>query len=311
MRTTVFSVMLGVFGTIAMAPAHAQGGMTEVPVQEDAAAITLYDGAAPGSETADQTETWFDIGTERWATNVTRPTLLPVLPDDPDRTRAAVIVIPGGGFQFVSMDNEGYPIAEWLAAQGIAAFVLKYRVMQTPESSDAFSAHMGRLFAPQPGDEPIDVREGIPFAVADAQTALNLVRDKANDWGYDADKIGMLGFSAGAITTLALIQSNASDAPQPDFVGYIYGPMATTDLPDDLPPMFAALASDDGLFAGQGFGLVEAWQATGAGVELHYYQNGGHGFGSYQRGVTADGWFEQFLAWMETQKFLTSAPRQE
>ena len=59
-----------------------------------------------------------------------------------------------------------------------------------------------------------------------------------------------------------------------------------------LPPMFNALAADDELFRGQGFGLVEAWEATGTPVEFHYYQSGGHGFGSYQRGVPADHWFD-------------------
>lgn len=311
MRAMFLCTLLGALTMSAPGVAQAQNGMTKVPVQEDAGAIALYDGAAPGSESATQTETWFDIGTERWAANVTHPTLLPVLPDDPDSTRAAVIVIPGGGFQFVSMDNEGYPIAEWLAARGVAAFVLKYRVMQSPETADEFAAHMGRLFAPQPGDVPIDIGEGIPFAVADAQAALNLVRNNADEWGYDADKIGLLGFSAGAMTALALIQSEAEDRPHPDFVGYIYGPMGTANLPARLPPLFAALAADDGLFAGQGFGLVEDWQANGAAVELHYYQSGGHGFGSYQRGVTADAWFEQFLGWMEAQDLLVPTTHQD
>ncbi|MEL7394319.1 MAG: alpha/beta hydrolase, partial [Pseudomonadota bacterium] len=73
----------------------------------DAGAIALFEGAAPGSEASEVEEIWRDFGTERWATNVTTPTLLPVLPEDPFATRAAVLVIPGGGFQFVSMDNEG------------------------------------------------------------------------------------------------------------------------------------------------------------------------------------------------------------
>ena len=307
MRIKILSALAGVAMTTLSAGAQDNGGMKQVPAQLDEGAIQLYDGATPGSETATQTETWFDIGTERWITNVTVPTLLPVLPDDPDQTRAAVIVIPGGGFQFVSIDNEGYPIAEWLAKRGIAAFVLKYRVMQTPEDADGFAAHMGRIFAPQPGDDPVDVREGIPFAVADAQVALNLVRSKASEWGYDTDKVGMVGFSAGAMTTLGVSTDAAESAPKPDFIGYIYGPMVATELPDQVPPMFNAIAADDPLFKGQGFGLVEAWQATGADVELHYYQNGGHGFGSYKRGATADRWFDQFVAWMETRGLLAKA----
>ena len=277
----------------------------EVPAPEDAGAILLYDGAAPGSEGSTLTEVWRNAGTERWATNVSVPTLLPVLPEDLAETRAAVIVIPGGGFQFVSMDNEGYPIANWLAERGVAAFVLKYRTMETPTEAAEFGAFMSALWAPQPGDAPVDVTQGIPFAVADAQTALDLVKAKSDEWGYDADKIGMLGFSAGAITALGVTLSEDDGTPKPDYLGYIYGPMTAVDVPEQAPPMFAALAADDGLFAGQGFGIVEAWQTAGVPVELHYYQSGGHGFGSYKRGVPADDWFNQFIGWMEAQDLLT------
>lgn len=277
----------------------------EVPTPEDSGAILLYDGAAPGSEGSTLQEVWRNAGTERWATNVSVPTLLPVLPEDPATTRAAVIVIPGGGFQFVSMDNEGYPIANWLAERGIAAFVLKYRTMETPTNAADFGAFMGALWGPKPSDAPVDVTQGIPFAVADAQTALEMVRAKSDEWGYDANNIGMLGFSAGAITALGVTLSEDESTPKPDHLGYIYGPMNAVEVPDEAPPMFAALAADDGLFAGQGFDIVEAWQAAGKPVELHYYQSGGHGFGSYKRGVPADEWFDQYIGWMEAQDLLT------
>ena len=284
----------------------------EVPAPEDAGAIRLYDGAAPGSEGSTLQEVWRNAGTERWATNVTVPTLLPVLPEAPAATRAAVIVIPGGGFQFVSMDNEGYSIAKWLAERGVAAFILKYRTMETPYEAAEFGAYMSALWGPPSDDpeadgsdeRPVDVTQGIPFAIADAQTALELVKSKSDEWGYDADKIGMLGFSAGAITALGVTLSEDEGAPKPNYLGYIYGPMTAVDVPEQAPPMFAALAADDGLFAGQGFGIVEAWQSAGIPVELHYYQSGGHGFGSYKRGVPADDWFDQFMRWMEAQDLL-------
>ena len=95
-------------------------------------------------------------------------------------------------------------------------------------------------------------------------------------------------------------------APQPDFIGYIYGPMNLPFIPAKPPPMFTALAADDGLFGTQGFSLVEDWQAAGGAVELHFYERGGHGFGGYQRGVTADAWFEQFVAWMKMRGLLKS-----
>jgi acetyl esterase/lipase len=285
-------------------------GMKRVPVQVDEAAIPLYKGVAPGSEGASIEEVWTDVGTERWARNVTIPTLLPVLPKAGEANGAAVIVVPGGGFQFVSMDNEGYPIAEWLAERGVAAFVLKYRVMETPEEEKAFEAYTRRMFAPRTEEERIDVSQGIPFAVADAQTALRLVQARSEEWGIDQDRIGMLGFSAGAMTTLVTSTSNG-DAPIPDFIGYIYGPMSPVEGLDNPPPMFTALAADDGLFGDQGFGIVTSWRDAGAPVELHYYQNGGHGFGSYKRGVTADAWFDQFMDWMTARGLLDDAPEEQ
>lgn len=278
--------------------------MKTIPAPIEAGAIALYDGVAPGSESATHTEIWTDIGTERWARNVTQPTLLPVLPDADIATGVAVIVVPGGGFQFVSIDNEGYRIADQLAAQGVAAFILKYRTMETPEAESAFAVHNEKLFAPDtPENERVDVTQGIPFAVADAMAAMRIVEARQAEWGVDKDRIGMLGFSAGAVTTLSMVLAG-EDTPTPDFIGYIYGPMNTVDVPDNAPPMFAALAADDPLFGNQGFGIIEAWQSAGVPVELHYYDEGGHGFGAYKRGVTADGWFDQFIRWMAAQGLL-------
>jgi acetyl esterase/lipase len=291
-------------GAVAQSP-----GMVRVPAQLDADAIALHEGDGPGLERTDAEEIWTDVGTERWVRNVTQPTLLPFLPSAENATGAAVIVVPGGGFQFVSIDNEGYPIAQWLADRGIAAFVLKYRVMQTPAPEDEFGVHMQRVFAPTPETEPIDVREGIPPAVEDAQAALRLVESRSQEWGIDPARIGMLGFSAGAMTTLGVVL-DGSGAPHPDFIGYIYGPMTPVEISGDVPPMFTALAADDSLFGDQGFGLVESWMDAGGPVELHFYDSGGHGFGSYKRGVTADGWFDQFMSWMNAQGLL-DAPGQE
>lgn len=303
-RKVWVALIAPVFASCAMAQeSETASGMRTVPVQVDEGAIALYEGPAPGSEGATYEEVWTDTGTERWARNVTHPTLLPVLPEAGKANGAAVIVVPGGGFQFVSIDNEGYPIAEWLAERGVAAFILKYRVMQTPEDEAEFAEVMRRLFSPEPGDERVDISKGIPFAVADAQAALRMVESRSANWGVDPDRIGMLGFSAGAITTMGVTLADG-DAPRPDFIGYIYGSMTPVDVPESAPPMFAALAADDGLFGAQGFGVVEAWRKAGAPVELHYYEHGGHGFGSYKRGVTADGWFDQFVDWMSARGLL-------
>jgi acetyl esterase/lipase len=128
-----------------------------------------------------------------------------------------------------------------------------------------------------------------------------LVRARAAEWRVDPDRIGMVGFSAGAMTTLATTLS--SPEADPAFIASIYGPLTAVEVPADAPPMFVALAADDPLFAHSGFGLVEAWRAAGRPVEFHLYQNGGHGFGLGNPGKTSNGWFEVFMRWVEMNGF--------
>lgn len=296
-------------------PATAQPGpppgftIKAIPAPADPLAIPLYPGKAPGSEKAKQREQWNDIMGERVVRNVVRPTLTPVLPDPAKATGAAVIVAPGGAYLMLSMDNEGWPVARWLADRGIAAFVLKYRTDPTPADDAGFMNAMGERMgaaarAGQGKAPPISQ----PLAIADGQQALRLVRARAREWGIDPKRVGLLGFSAGAITALQVTLANAPDAT-PDFVAPIYGPMDRVPVPAGAPPMFVALAADDGLFANAGYGLVEAWQTAGRPVELHVYDKGGHGFGSHRQGTTSDRWFDEFCWWLEARGLLKGATR--
>jgi acetyl esterase/lipase len=124
-----------------------------------------------------------------------------------------------------------------------------------------------------------------------------MVRDNAQRWGLRADRIGMIGFSAGAMTTLEVVLGPEA-ASRPDFAAIIYGPMGARPVPPDAPPLFLALAADDPLFAHGDFGLVSAWQKAGKPVELHMFGRGGHGFGMARQGLTSDLWSEEFLAWL-------------
>ena len=110
-----------------------------------------------------------------------------------------MLVVPGGGFKFVSMSNEGTPIAQWLADRGIAAFVLKYRVDETPDSEAEFGKAMMAMFSapPREGGPPPGMASSIDKARADAQTALRMIRGNAAKWGVDPKRVGMMGFSAG------------------------------------------------------------------------------------------------------------------
>ncbi|WP_262422731.1 alpha/beta hydrolase [Brevundimonas denitrificans] len=142
--------------------------------------------------------------------------------------------------------------------------------------------------------------------VEDATAAFALVRSRADEWGVDPDRIGMVGFSAGAGTTLATTLT--APETRPAFIAPIYGAMTAVEVPETAPPMFVVLAADDPLFANSGFGLVESWRTAGRPVEFHLYQNGGHGFGLGNPGMTSLGWFDGFMRWLELNGFLQAGP---
>lgn len=99
----------------------------------------------------------------------------------------------------------------------------------------------------------------------------------------------------------------ARPGERPAFIGYIYGPMLPIAVPADAPPMFAAIAMDDGLFKTHGLGLVEAWSKAGRPVELHAYERGDHGFGIGKPGTTTTGVMPQFRNWLAMRDLLGQA----
>jgi len=267
----------------------------------DPTAIPLYPGMKQG-RVIERWDRMFDG--QRAVRNVTQPTLTPVLPDPAKATGAAVIIIPGGGFQFISMDNEGWPVARWLADHGIAAFILKYRTNETEDDEAAMEARMARIFADAARAGPkATPRLEEPRATEDALAALRMVRARAAEWHVDPARLGAIGFSAGAMTSInAALTADA--AARPAFFGYIYGPMLPVAVPTDAPPMFAALALDDPLFGGQGLGIIDAWRLARRPVELHAYQKGSHGFGMGRPGTTTTLMLDQFRLWLETNGWL-------
>src|SRR5690606_25668088 len=141
-----------------------------------------------------------------FARNVTVATLTPFLPDEGKATGAAAIVAPGGGFLTLSMENEGWDVARALAKEGIAAFVLKYRLRQTPADLQEFQRAMPEMFSGAPRRAPSDLVQaiaGLAAQIAVAVAAFKLVRDRAAEWNVDPVRIGMFGFSAGAMVTMA------------------------------------------------------------------------------------------------------------
>lgn len=270
-----------------------------------AAAIPLGTGTAT---VAPDPELWSGKPGARSVRNVSTASLLPVLPDPAKANGAAVIVAPGGAFMTLAWDQEGMNVARALAAHGIAAFVLKYRLDPTPPAMAAFApvivARM-RAWIERPG-MPLDIVTP-PSALADVRAALRLVRARAAAWHVDPKRVGMIGFSAGArLTVAAAIAADRDDRPA--FVAPIYPPMEQVAVPPDAPPMFVAMAADDPLFGHAGFGLVEDWSAARRPLEFHDLQRGGHGFGLGRSGTTTEGWLTLLLTWLSVGGWLGDKP---
>lgn len=269
------------------------------PVDRDA--IPLYGADTPGSAT---TENWSQEGDNVVVRNVTRPTLTPVLPDPAKATGAAVIIAPGGGFSALSTETEGFQVAHALAHRGIAAFVLKYRLVPTPATeSEARLFSVKRLIAAL--SDPTQGGESLrnPESTQDGLAALHMVRSRAAQWGIDPARVGIMGFSAGAMTSLATGLSPDA-AARPAFIGFVYGPQIAVSVPSDAPPLFDALALDDPIFPSMGFAIVEDWHKAKRPVELHAYGRGGHGFGLGRDGTTTTLLMDEFTAWLGMQGFL-------
>ncbi|ESQ89427.1 hypothetical protein ABAC460_13020 [Asticcacaulis sp. AC460] len=271
--------------------------MTPIAIPAQPTAIVLNTGPLPG---ATAPEAWHSQYGSVFARNVTVATLTPFLPDPSKATGAAVIVAPGGGFRTLSMENEGWDVAQALADRGVAAFVLKYRLNPTPADPVAFEESIKQMFTPgarppaPPGQQ--DPAKMLAPQIADSRAAFALVRSRAAEWHIDPDRVGMVGFSAGAMLTLstALYGEDA----KPAFIGDIYGPLMPVTVPADAPPLFIALAADDPFFANAGYGLIDSWKAAKRPVEFHLYEQGGHGFGMYPKTTTSTGWFEAFASWL-------------
>jgi acetyl esterase/lipase len=298
------------FGLLLICLAMPAGAQTLAPPPptepaELARAIPLGTGEVPGANGPEQ---WTGKAGAMSARNVTQASLLPVLPDPTKATGAAVVIAPGGGFMTLAWDSEGMEIARVMTEHGIAAFVLKYRLDPTPRDlpgfAKAMSARMGNWIG-KPGEGLKIVTPA--YAVADGIAALKLVRTRSAEWHVDPGRVGMIGFSAGARTTLGVAIA-ATPADRPAFIAPIYPPMESVAPPADAPPMFVAMATDDPLSGRAGYGLIESWIAVRRPVEFHAYQRGGHGFGLGKKDTTTEGWIESLLRWIAFNGFLKAKP---
>ncbi|HVS51049.1 MAG TPA: alpha/beta hydrolase [Opitutaceae bacterium] len=251
--------------------------------------LPVWPGIAPGSEGHNEKEVWEERGkngvVNRAVRQVHTPTLSVVLPEKTNATGAAILIAPGGSYDHVTIDLEGFDVARWLAAQGIAGIVLKYRLPQMPE----------KIYT-------------IDDTLADAVQALKVVRAHAAEWGIDPAKVGMMGFSAGGNLT-ALAGTKPPKEDRPAFLAPIY-PFNITDsfgpVPDDVAPIFLAQASDDRFGPENAIRLYTWAHAKRAPAELHLFASGGHGFGLGRPGTPAAEWPTLFLAWLKNRKIIPS-----
>jgi acetyl esterase/lipase len=228
--------------------------------------------------------------------NVKTPQIHVFLPDSSQRSEAAMVICPGGGYNILAWDLEGTEVADWLNSLGITAIVLKYRVPTRQQDP--------KWMAP----------------VQDAQRAISLARHHAAEWKIDSKKVGILGFSAGgeaaARTALAPVRhyertDEADDVScRPDNAVLIYPAYLVNDaktglredvaVTKDAPPMFLAHAFDDPVVPESSVYLFLALKTAGVPSELHVYDTGGHGYGLRSMdSLPVTGWTGRCADWMK------------
>ena len=323
-RRTLLLGGLAAAGATACASSRAQTPPPATPASphlafpEPSETIDLWPAGAPGAPAALPVETVRERSTDpafndRYVFGISRPRMAVFRPPRPNG--ASVLITPGGGYQWVVIDKEGYEMARLLAAQGVTAFVLFYRL-----------PHEGWTAGPD-------------VALADAQRAMRIIRRRANDWRLDPARICAMGFSAGGHVCADLLTRfsapvyaavDAADAlsARPDAAAPIY-PVVSMSAPHahagsrlrlvgenaspererahsphlnvrpDSPPCFLLHAEDDTSVPVENtLMLRDALRGAGVAAETHLYPDGGHGFGlRLARGKSVENWPELLLAW--------------
>ncbi|MGD8780634.1 MAG: alpha/beta hydrolase [Ignavibacteria bacterium] len=250
---------------------------------------------------------------------VTNPTLSIFSPPREKANGTAVIVCPGGGYVRLSIPPEGVEVAEWLNKQGIAAFVLKYRL---------------------PNDEIMQDKSVGPLQ--DVQEAIRIVRRNAEEWGIKPDKIGIMGFSAGGhLASTAsthynekVYEADATSA-RPDFSILIYPVISMKEgiahpgskrsllgetpdqevierfsnelqIDENTPPAFLIHSEDDETVPVENsINYFLALRKYKIPAELHLYEKGWHGYGlAKESGGTESNWPDACLAWLKAKGLL-------
>lgn len=261
--------------------------------------ILLWPGVAPGSEgkTGNEITRQAQNG-EHFLNNIHKPSITAYIPSQTNSTGTAIIIAPGGGHRELRIDNEGYLIAKRFKDKGIAAFVLKYRLANEPNSTYT-----------------VDKNE-----LADIQRAIRLVKSRAKEWSIDTAKVGVMGFSAGGeLAALAAMRFDNGNQHTPDtidrygsrpsFQALIYpGNAKRFEIVNNIPPVFLAAGYKDRPDISEGIVQVYLkYKQAGVPADLHIYADAGHGFAADPTSKNASsGWLDLFTAWLTDLGFLNN-----
>lgn len=270
--------------------------------------IPLYQGKAPGTEnwTQKEAQQFSQLFKTEVVYNVTQPSMLLFEADKSKANGTVIVIAPGGGFQSLSINREGIEMAKKLAANGITAVVLKYRLLET-KSNDPAKEMMDNIKNRVDFDtRTAPIKE---MAGNDIRMAISYIRNHTGELKINPEKLGVIGFSAGASVILESIFHSKDASTIPNFAASIYGgpsrEILDTAIPKSPLPMFICAASDDQLkLAPKSVLLYSKWQEAGQPAELHLYEKGGHGFGMGKQNLPVDQWSDVYLDWLRFHKFL-------
>ncbi len=258
--------------------------------------LRIWPGLAPGTLGTKDNERIIDNRIH----DVYQPDLTVFLPGKKVEKSPAVLIIPGGGFRYVCFRKEGTLVAKWLNKNGIAAFVLKYR---------------------------LNLRD----ALMDAERSMEVIRGKAERYRIDLDKVGVMGFSAGGQVAADLETRNVRESDRPDFAMLVYPALNwehpdadtitaasyKTDIADHsfvpfyllvnrrTAPTFIVNGADDRTVnVRESIQFFKALHDAGVPFELHVFQKGGHGFGLGTDRGEVSSWPRLCIEWMQIEGFI-------
>ena len=229
---------------------------------------------------------------------VSKPTLAFYPAPSGKNTGATIVVFPGGAYQIIAYDLEGTEVCDWLNGIGVNCALVKYRV-------------------PNAGPFPKYTQD-----LADAQRAVRVVRQHASQWQLDANRVGVLGFSAGG-HLVAVLGAHAADpiypaiddadklSARPDFTLLIYpGYLQSDDDPLTVspevkpigltPPSFLIQTEDDPAKVENAWLYYEALKQAKVPAEMHLFANGGHGYGLRPTKLPVTHWPDLAATWLRT-----------